>query len=157
MYGFTTAARSSAFTLTSPVNTMPVIGDYPVFGSGLGTFASVYPAYDPEGGEMRLTHAHNDYLELMIETGILGFLLLAGAVIWILVRCFRVWKARHNLEVKGLAMGGLVSLVVMLVHSFTDFNLHIPSNALLFAVILALTVKIVHHRWTAFFAPEAGL
>ncbi len=138
-------------------NTMPVIGDYPVFGSGLGTFASVYPAYDPEGGEMRLTHAHNDYLELMIETGILGFLLLAGAVIWILVRCFRVWKARHNLEVKGLAMGGLVSLVVMLVHSFTDFNLHIPSNALLFAVILALTVKIVHHRWTAFFAPEAGL
>ena len=138
-------------------NMMPMIGDYPVFGTGLGTFVSVYPAYDKTGGEMLLTHAHNDYLELMSETGILGFLLLAGAIIWILVQSFRVWRSRRNLEVKGLAMGGLVSSVVMLVHSFTDFNLHIPSNALLFTVILALTVKIVHHRWSSAFAPEPGL
>ncbi|MBM3297516.1 MAG: hypothetical protein FJY83_07935, partial [Candidatus Aminicenantes bacterium] len=107
-------------------NIFPMVGDYPVFGTGLGTFASAYPVYDRTGGEMRLTHAHNDYLELMSETGILGFLLLAGAVFWILVRSFRAWRARRNLEVKGLGMGGLVSCVVMLIHSFTDFNLHIP-------------------------------
>ncbi|MBN2200166.1 MAG: O-antigen ligase family protein, partial [Candidatus Aminicenantes bacterium] len=138
-------------------NIMPIVGDYPVFGTGLGTFASVYPAYDRTGGEMRLTHVHNDYLELMSETGILGFLLLAGAVFWILVRSFRVWRARRNLEVKGLAMGGLVSCAVMLIHSFTDFNLHIPANGLLFAVILSLTAAIVHHRMTSSFTPEPGL
>jgi len=138
-------------------NITPIVGDFPVFGTGLGTFVHVYPSYDRTGGEMLLTHAHNDYLELMSETGLLGFFLLAGAVAWILVQSFRVWGTRRNLEIKGLAMGGLVSCVVMLVHSFTDFNLHIPSNSLLFAVILALTVKLVHHRRAASFEPEPGL
>jgi len=138
-------------------NIFPMVGDYPVFGTGLGTFASAYPVYDRTGGEMRLTHAHNDYLELMSETGILGFLLLAGAVFWILVRSFRAWRARRNLEVKGLGMGGLVSCVVMLIHSFTDFNLHIPANALLFTAVLSLTAAVVHHRMTSSFTPEPGL
>ncbi|MDH5468855.1 MAG: O-antigen ligase family protein, partial [Candidatus Aminicenantes bacterium] len=51
-----------------------IIGDYPLFGTGLGTFASVYPAYDESGGSRRYSHAHNDYLEYLSEIGIIGLI-----------------------------------------------------------------------------------
>jgi hypothetical protein len=55
------------------------------------------------------------------------------------VRSFRLWLQRRNPEVKGLALGGIVSLIAAGLHALTDFNLHIPANALLFTVILSLT------------------
>ncbi len=127
-------------------NVVPMVRDFPLFGSGLGTFVSVYPSYDTAGLDMVLDHAHNDYLELLSETGVLGFLLLAGGIVWMMVQIFRKWKARRNLEIKGLAMGGFISCVIILIHSLTDFNLHIPANALVFAAVLALTTAIVHLR-----------
>jgi len=76
----------------------------------------------------------------------LGLLLLAGGIVWMLIQIFRMWRARRSLEIKGLAMGGFISCIVMLIHSFTDFNLHIPANALVFALVLALTTAAVYHR-----------
>jgi O-antigen ligase len=136
-------------------NIVPMVRDFPLFGTGLGTFVSVYPGYEKAGIGMLLEHAHNDYLELAAETGILGFLLLAGGIVWILVQNFRMWRARRSLEIKGLAMGGFISCVVILIHSFTDFNLHIPANALVFTMILALTTVIVHHRSSTLSPEEA--
>jgi O-antigen ligase len=123
-----------------------VIKDFPVFGTGLGTFASVYPAYEKSGFEMRLTHAHNDYLECFSEVGLLGGLCLIGGLFFLIVKIFLTWRERHSVEIKGLALGGIVSVTVMLLHSLTDFNLHIPANALLFTVILSLTAVTVFHR-----------
>lgn len=128
-------------------NVMGMIRDFPLFGTGLGTFASAYPAYEKRGGpEMLLTHAHNDYLEYVSELGLVGGLLLFGGIVYLAVRAFLAWKERRNPEVKGLALGGIVSLAGMGLHALTDFNLHIPANMLLFSVVLALTLVSSYHR-----------
>ncbi|MBN1272582.1 MAG: O-antigen ligase family protein [Candidatus Aminicenantes bacterium] len=127
-------------------NTYDIISQYPVFGTGWGTFSAVYPAYEkiPVGG--RVSHAHNDYLETFAEVGILGGLLIFGLIFIILFQTFKMWKERRHPEIKGLGMGGLVAIFVILLHSLTDFNLQIPANMLLFTVVLTLTWVIVYYR-----------
>ncbi|MHB8054914.1 MAG: O-antigen ligase family protein [Candidatus Aminicenantales bacterium] len=127
---------------------MTMIGQFPLFGVGFGAFGSVYPAYDTTGMEYALVHAHNDYLELLSELGIVGAGLLAFALGFILFKSFRTWMARRHPELKGLALGCLASSAAILIHSMTDFNLQIPANAFVFSVVLALTMKTVYHRKT---------
>jgi len=127
-------------------NVAAIIADFPLFGTGLGTFASVYQAYEKIGLEGFLNHAHNDYLEYLSELGLLGFLLLAGGILFMAMDSILTWSKRHNPEIKGLALGGIVSTIIMLIHSFTDFNLHIPANIVLFSVVLSLTFVTVYHR-----------
>ena len=128
-------------------NTADIIGDFPLFGTGLGTFASIYSAYERGGGsDMQLVHAHNDYLEYVAEVGVLGALLLLGGILYIAVRSFLAWRVRRNTEARGLALGGIVSLAGIGVHTFTDFNLHIPANMVLFTVVLCLTLVMAYYR-----------
>ena len=128
-------------------NTMGINADYPVFGSGLGTFASLYPAYEETWKQTNFfSHAHNDYLEYLAELGVLGMILLCGVILFLLVRSFLVWRERRHPEVKGLALGGMIAVVLMLIHSIGDFNLHIPANMLLFSVVLSLTFVLVFYR-----------
>ncbi len=123
-----------------------IIGDYPLFGTGLGTFASVYPAYDDSGRSVRYSHAHNDYLEFLSELGVVGLLLLFGGLAYIIVSSFLIWRVRRHPEAKGLALGGIVAIVAILIHSITDFNLHIPANMVLFTVIVALTFVTAFYK-----------
>jgi|GEM_PF-190103 len=126
--------------------TADIVGDFPVFGSGLGTFASVYPAYDRKMIPAQFSHAHNDYLEYLSELGILGLICLFGGIVIFLIKSFLVWRERSHPQVKALALGGILSITLLLLHSITDFNLHIPANMLLFSVILSLTVVIAFHK-----------
>jgi O-antigen ligase len=123
-----------------------IIGDYPVFGTGLGTFAAVYPAYDEGGRTVRYSHAHNDYLEYLSELGVVGLLFLFGGLAFMVISSFLIWRVRRHPEVKGLALGGIVAVVAILIHSITDFNLHIPANMVLFTVIVALTVVTAFYK-----------
>jgi len=127
---------------------MTMIGQFPLFGVGFGAFGNAYQAFDTTGMEYALVHAHNDYLELLSELGVVGFGLLAFGVGLILFKSFRAWMARRHPELKGLALGSLASVAAIMIHSMTDFNLQIPANALVFSVILALTMKTVYHRKT---------
>ncbi len=128
-------------------NTVQIIGDYPVFGTGLGTFQWMLPLYEKHWQKAHFTYAHNDYLEYLSELGIVGFGLLVGGILFMLVKSFLIWRERRRHWVKGLAMGGIVAVVNMLIHSITDFNLHIPANMLLFAAVLALTWVTVHYKY----------
>ena len=127
-------------------NTTRITNDFPFLGSGLGTFASIYPAYEELRTAAHLSHAHNDYLEYLAELGVLGMILLCGVILFLLVRSFLVWRERRHPEVKGLALGGMIAVVLMLIHSIGDFNLHIPANMLLFSVVLSLTFVLVFYR-----------
>ena len=128
-------------------NTAGIVGDFPLFGTGLGTFASAYNPYEKRGGsEMRLVHAHNDYLEYVAEVGVLGALILFGGILYLAVQAFLAWKNRRNTEARGLALGGIVSLAGIGVHAFTDFNLHIPANMVLFTIVLCLTLVMATYR-----------
>ena len=119
-------------------HTFEMAKDYPVFGTGLGTFALVYPAYEDIGLYGFLRHAHNDYLEYFSELGVIGFAFLAGGVFLMVLLSFARWRKKRDPWVKGVSMGCFVSLAVIAVHSITDFNLHIPANMVLFAMIVAL-------------------
>jgi len=119
---------------------------FPLFGTGLGTFPSVYPGSEENGVLMHIYHAHNDYLEYLSELGVLGTLLLFSAVFSMLFVAFRTWRKRRHPEVRGLAFGGFVSILAILLHSLTDFNMKIPANLLLFSVVLSLTAAIVNSK-----------
>ena len=127
-------------------NVTSIIGDYPLFGTGLGTFGSVYSAYDEGVKDLRLSHAHNDYLEYLSELGILGLIMLFGGIAFMVVSSFLIWRVRRHPEVKGLALGGIVAIAAILIHSIADFNLHIPANMVLFSVVLSMTVVTAFYR-----------
>ncbi len=120
--------------------------DFPLVGSGLGTFGDVYPAYGTVPLEGRLTHAHNDFLEFFTDLGLIGFALLLATIAFLVIDGFLTWSKRRHPQIKALGMGGFVSVAAILVHSFTDFNLHIPANTLLFAVVLSLTFATAYYR-----------
>lgn len=127
-------------------NTIGIFKDFPVFGSGLGTFPSLYPDREEGGKIVRLFHAHNDYLEYLSEIGVIGMILLLGGVFFVLVKSFIVWRERRYHEIKGISLGGIVAIFCILLHSITDFNLHIPANMLLFSVVLSLTYVTVFYK-----------
>jgi O-antigen ligase len=95
---------------------------------------------------MALRHAHNDYLEAAAELGVVGTALLLAIILSIAVRAFLAWRDRRNAQARGLALGGLVSLAGMGLHAVTDFNLHVTANAVLFTVVLCLTLVMSFYR-----------
>jgi O-antigen ligase/tetratricopeptide (TPR) repeat protein len=118
---------------------VPTAAEFPIFGSGYGTFDYVEPPTRTTGEDAgyRYEHAHNDYLEAQLEGGLvrLGLSLLAiGLVYWLGVRAF----LRDPGGVDGaLALGALFGFTTVVVHSFVDFGLHIPAIAVLATVVCA--------------------
>jgi O-antigen ligase len=97
----------------------------------------VYTGYDSRNGLFRLEQAHNDYLQVLSDAGIVGAVL----GLFFIVSLFRMGFARrqsHDPFRRGVATGALAGCFAVLVHSFFDFTLHTPSNALLFLVLAGL-------------------
>lgn len=119
-------------------DTLKIAADHPWMGSGLGTFGAVYPAYKTNPDPVVYDHAHNDYVQLLAETGWVGF----GLAIGILGAAFGMiiagWRARRSPWARGLLIGVTTGMVALLIHGLNDFNFHIPSNAALFAVLMGL-------------------
>jgi O-antigen ligase len=110
----------------------------PFLGWGLGTFPVVYPEFRSFYTTFFVNQAHNDYLQLLVETGLAGF----AIALWFLVLTFRrAWAKLENWTqtVNGtLTAAALMGCVGILAHSFVDFNLQIPANAALFYVLCAI-------------------
>ena len=105
---------------------------HPIKGSGLGTLVSVYPRYETLYDGYVVQHVHNDYMEALAETGVAGGL-CGLAFLWLLYREARTgFEAERSHFGRGLRAGAIAAVAGLLLHSFIDFNLHIPSNALLF-------------------------
>lgn len=118
-----------------------IIKDYPLFGTGLDTFRYIYPQYKTIEKAVRFNFAHNDYLQLMIETGIIGFLLLTIPLINFLKYSInKIFVLSKNKDFFGsyIRLGALCGVLSILIHSLVDFNLHIPANALYFSMLIGL-------------------
>ena len=122
-------------------DSIPMIKDHP-FGIGLQNFETVFQIYNNSFiSDKTVNFAHNDYLQLIIETGWIGFFALAGGYAIYLLRCARQIKIavshidplRHYLSIGSFS--GLVSISF---HSFFDFNLQIPANCVYFILLLAI-------------------
>jgi O-antigen ligase len=117
--------------------TLDIIKDHPILGTGLGSFGLAFTRYDTRNGFYRLEQAHNDYLQVMSDAGIIG---VALGLFFIIV-LFKSGFARRETGDKfrrGVATGALAGCFAVLVHSFFDFTLHTTANALLFLMLAAL-------------------
>jgi O-antigen ligase len=112
----------------------------PIFGWGLGTFPVVYPQFRSFYTNFFVNEAHNDYLQLLVEMGVLGF----GVMLWFVFVLYRnAFKKIKNWtsDISGaVALACTLGLSGILVHSAVDFNLQIPANAALFYVLCTLAV-----------------
>ncbi|MBL4782721.1 MAG: O-antigen ligase family protein [Porticoccaceae bacterium] len=120
-----------------------VIADYPVFGIGSGNWGHVYMAYQSaEAGaynDYRLVkNVHNDYLELLVEQGIIGFVLFGSAVLLALSTMIVALCRRRDPFMHGILWACVTAVFSLLSHSLADYNFHIPANAAWFSVILAM-------------------
>jgi O-antigen ligase len=131
-----------------------IFGAHPWLGAGLGSYEIVSPRYRRAPSDVLWDHAHNDYAEALADTGLPGALL----VLWSLVLFFNsAFRAHHSslithhssLEPRtldfgpwtlglGVRLGAALGCLGLLVHSFSDFNLHIPANAAWFAFCAGL-------------------
>jgi O-antigen ligase len=108
--------------------------DHKLLGTGLGTFEMVFPPYDSEYDGRIVNHAHNDYLEVLAETGVIGGLCCAWFLGAFLLNALKGIAELKSSFGSALNLSGLVACSGILVHSLVDFNLHIPANALLFLI-----------------------
>lgn len=117
--------------------TLDMIKANPVVGTGLGAYGVIYTRYDTRNGFFRLEQAHNDYLQVLSDAGVVGGVLALAFVVLLFYRGFRRARSRDDFR-RGVALAALGGCFAVLVHSFFDFTLHTTSNALLFLVLAAL-------------------
>ncbi|HET9994277.1 MAG TPA: O-antigen ligase family protein [Candidatus Acidoferrum sp.] len=119
-------------------DTWRIFLDHPLAGTGLGTLQIVYPPYETLYDGKIVNHTHNDYLEVLAETGLIGSLCCAWFIGVLLLEALKRSRELNNSFAGALQLSGLVACCGLLVHSLVDFNLHIPSNAILFLLMAHL-------------------
>lgn len=111
--------------------------EFPLFGTGLGTFRFAFERFQSERfGDHVADFLHNDCLQVFCETGVLGGLLVAGAAAVFVVGAARAAFGRKDAFCRWTAIGALIAVIGMLIHSFFDYNLSkITSNGIIFAAL----------------------
>jgi O-antigen ligase len=122
-------------------DTFSMIRANPILGVGLGAYETAFPIYSESDGSLRVPQAHNEYLQMAADAGIVGVLI----ALWFIVAIFRTVsrgvRSRDPL-LAGMALGSGGGIFAMLVHSMFDYNLQIPSNALLFLLLVAVASNV---------------
>jgi O-antigen ligase len=121
-----------------------ILKDYPVVGTGLGTFPIAFRRYQTSLLDLLVDHAHNDYLEVAAETGIVGAVLLFIPILALLLKMIVAYAGARNPYRRSVLLACIGSTAALLTHSVMDFNLQVPANALLFAIVLGLGSKATH-------------
>jgi O-antigen ligase len=121
-------------------DTLPLIRNHLWLGTGLGTFPIAYTTGQTTFLTQFVNHTHNDYLELAGDLGIPAPFVLFASIFFVLARVIRSFLSGERDFDRIVALGCVGSIVAILLHSFADFNLYIPANALLFSAILGLGI-----------------
>ena len=127
------------------IDTFKILKDFPIFGSGLGTFHQIFPIYRSFHIRGVVTHAENDFLQMASEVGLLGI----GFLIVLFVTLF--YKAISGIRSlsfrdggRYIGAGGMVGILALMFHSIVERNLQIPANAFLYTFIWALVLRAGH-------------
>jgi putative inorganic carbon (hco3(-)) transporter len=119
--------------------TLDLIAQSPFFGGGAGTFEWRFPAVRTQSLlDVYYHHAHNDYLELIADVGLIGVIPFVVGVIVVFKRLIGGVRGRRDLVARTCVGGALVATIGALLHAIVDFNFHIPANATYFFVIVAI-------------------
>lgn len=135
--GATTSVESRrAVTQTS----LRLASDFMPVGSGIGSYQQVYRLYEDPAAVDRtyVNHAHNDYLEIAVESGVLGIGAILFFLTWWGVTARRCWMVR---TLDPFAKAAAIASAALLAHSLVDFPLRTTALAVLFAVALCLMLR----------------
>jgi O-antigen ligase len=125
------------------VNTFQIIKDFPIFGSGLGTFAWVFPMYRSFHLIGVATHAENDYLQLASEVGMVGIGLLLILFLFLFYKSISgIRSLSHRESGRYIGIGGLVGILALMFHSIVERNIQVPSNAFLYIMLWVIVLKV---------------
>ena len=122
-------------------DSIPLLLDFPLTGSGLGSYYGIFPNYKGEDINLFYDHAHNDYLQFAIEAGIPATICLFTIAFLAIIACIKAIRVRRNNLLRGVAFGAAMAIIGMSIHMTMDFPLQAPANAALFMFILALAFQ----------------
>jgi len=119
-----------------------IIRDYPITGIGWEGFRIVYPEYKPDEGRQLVSHAHNNFVDVAVDSGLLGL----GIFIWLLVTIYKVgfhiFKELEDGYFKGIAWGFLGSLTAFLIAGLSQYNFGDSEVVMLFYFLLGMVMVI---------------
>jgi O-antigen ligase/tetratricopeptide (TPR) repeat protein len=135
---------------------LPLVRDFPMWGSGYGTyqFVDVLHRSDAFDAGMIVDHAHNDFLEALVEGGLALFLPVVVAMVLVFRLGLGAVRRHEDRPVGGLVLGALVAFTTVAIHSFSDFGMHIPANAAIVTVLCAQLCAVGRQRGGA--GPETA-
>ncbi|MEQ1604609.1 MAG: O-antigen ligase family protein [Pyrinomonadaceae bacterium] len=129
-----TSSRTQIWSVTLKVITQNL-----PFGAGLGAFPQAYAQFDPAGGYERVEQAHNDYLQIVADAGIVGAIIGCLFLVWFFRKGIKN-AASSNQFRRGVAVGAFAGCLAILAHSLFDFVLHITAVAVMFLTLLGLLI-----------------
>jgi O-antigen ligase len=127
--------------------TIQMIKDHPIIGVGLGAYQFAYTRYDPSSGRGRVEQAHNDYLQIVADAGLIGGLIALLFLTMLFIRGFAASQTRDQRR-RAIVIGSLTGCFAIAVHSFVDFNLQVTSNAQLFLALASMATASSSERQT---------
>jgi O-antigen ligase len=123
-------------------DTLKIVKDFPILGSGLGTFSQIFPMYKSFHMRWLVSHAENDFLQLASEVGLVGFGVLFILFIFLF---FKAVSGIRSIPItdprRYIGIGSLVGILALMFHSMVERNLQVPANAFLFTFLWALVLK----------------
>jgi len=137
------------------VDSLHIVRDFPWLGTGLGTYREVLVNYRPLKDIVvvagipqpaRINYAHNDYLQVLVECGLIGFILLIWALARTGVYLYTGLKGSRDWELQVLGWSLVSGMLALALHGFVDFNFHIPANALIFSLYAGLVLKLARPK-----------
>lgn len=123
-------------------NSLPMIGEFPFFGVGLGAWPAIYPRYAPPPWDGDFMNAvHDEYVQFLAEVGLVGVALAAGFVAMAAI-CIGSGLMTLAPELFPAAIACAGALAAIAIHSLFDFPLRIPANALLATICLGVLLRM---------------
>jgi O-antigen ligase len=146
-HGITPSGELSDGRFDLWADSLRIFQSFFLFGSGFGTYIDIFPSFRSVPGYAIFDHAHNDYLELLTDGGIIGFALAGWFVLAILSHGWRKIRARRDQYAVLLGIGAYTGIIAMLMHSVTDFNMHNGADGLYFFFLCGLLVAVVNTQF----------
>lgn len=125
-------------------DTLKIVNDFPLWGVGFGDLGEIFQRYRTKRTPEFFSFTHNEPVQLMAETGVLGFLLISLFLIFYLRKVLTLFFKRHDQRVIYITLGCLIGLFSITMHSLFDFVFHVPANFLLFFIILGLALRTAY-------------
>jgi O-antigen ligase len=112
----------------------------PILGAGFEAFGAAFTRYDTWSGMYRIEHAHNDYLQMLADGGILAFACVAAFVYFFFRKGVAALGGQNDGLHRSIVTGAMAGCFGILIHSFFDFPLRTPANAFVFLLLVVLAV-----------------